>query len=97
MFVDLYINWYGSRDARRNEENSLCLKKNLENPLINKIHLMVQGEFEHKGPDKVVVHSFTTMPKLSDFFSIANSNSSDISIIANTDIFTTIIIKYPRY
>ncbi len=80
-----------SSDVERNEENYQCLLKNIEQPLIDRIYLILQGEDKPILPktDKIEYVHLGKRPQFSDFFEITNSfDQTNIRfIIANSDIY----------
>ena len=80
-----------SSEVERNEENYQCLLKNIEQPLIDRIYLILQGEDKPMLPntEKIEYVHLGKRPQFSDFFEITNSiNQTNIRfIIANSDIY----------
>lgn len=91
-----YISKYSSSlDILRSKELEECLIKNLENSLIEKIHLFVDDDDAlnrlkelSNNSDKTVVISVGTKPKYNDFFKyIINNLQNKICMITNSDIY----------
>lgn len=85
LFTSLY------RDANpvRHAELEFCIKKNIENPLIDAIVVLVErDEFPILHNPKVAIH-VCRRPTFKDFFDIVNRciKPDDIAMIANTDIY----------
>ena len=87
--VNLYTSFYQDKDAKRQKELLYCLNKNIENPLIDNIFLIVEGEVKLPKSDKLVIVN-ANRPTYRNFFDLVNdtvTSVNDISIIANTDIY----------
>lgn len=70
--INLFVNYYQDKDPERQKELDVCLKKNLENKLLN----------------VVVIDSQTRMTYNDYFKLINNYSSfEDINIISNSDIY----------
>lgn len=80
-------------NADRYEELKTALNKNLESPLIEKIHLFVDDEvaleYIHKLDNpKIVVIAVGKQPMYSDLFTYANENlDGKICMVTNSDIY----------
>ena len=87
--VNLYTSFYQDKDPVRQLELLYCLKQNINNPLIDKIYLIVEGEVIVPKSDKIVlIHSHR--PTYRDFFDLVNNtvyHANQISIVCNTDIY----------
>jgi hypothetical protein len=86
----LFTSWYKSN---RDAENEECLKRNIENDLINKIYLLSEDDKEVIQNDKIVCIRLNHRPHYNDFFNTANDFNPDISIIANSDIYFNETLK----
>lgn len=84
MKINLFTSWYKSN---RDAENEECLKRNIENPLIDKIYLLSEDDKEVVQNEKIVCIRLNHRPHYNDFFNIANDMNSEIAIIANSDIY----------
>ena len=91
-----YISKYNSLlDNDRSKELEYCIIKNLENPIVDKIHLFVDDEDALKrlneitnNSDKIVIISIGLKPKYNDFFNYIIENiQNDICMITNADIY----------
>ncbi len=88
----LYTSYYKAYDNARQSELKHCMLKNIENPHIEKIIVLLEGnarEFpELLGIPKVKIVE-APRPTFQDFFDIANilSGDEDYSIITNSDIY----------
>jgi len=87
--VNLYTSFYQDKDAKRQKELLYCLNKNIANPLIDNIFLIVEGEVKLPKSDKLIIVN-GNRPTYRNFFDLVNgtvTSANDISIIANTDIY----------
>jgi hypothetical protein len=84
MKINLFTGLYKSERDKENEE---CLKRNIENPLIDKIYLLSEDDKEVIQNEKVVCIRLNHRPHYNDFFNIANDMNSDITIVCNSDIY----------
>lgn len=94
LITSFYISRFNSElNNDRNEELRQCLKNNLENDFIEKIHLYVDDDesFDYiktLNNDKITVISIGTKPLYSDLFSYALNNlQNKICMISNSDIY----------
>lgn len=83
--IRLFTSYYEDQDKERDKEIKECLKKNIENRIIDEIVLI--SEVEVSGDRCKVVMG--ERPTYDDFFKLINEVASpdDISIIANSDIY----------
>jgi hypothetical protein len=87
--VNLYTSYYQDKDAKRQKELLHCLEKNIENPLIDNIFLIVEGEVKLPINGKLIIIE-ANRPTYRNFFDLINdtvTSPNDISILANTDIY----------
>ena len=87
--VNLYTSFYQDKDTKRQKELLYCLNKNITNPLIDNIFLIVEGEVKLPVSDKLIIIN-SKRPTYRDFFDLVNqtvTTPNDISIVANTDIY----------
>jgi hypothetical protein len=87
--VNIYTSFYQDSNPVRQLELLYCLKKNINNPLIDKIYLLVEGNVVLPKSDKIVSVNFKR-PTYRDFFDFVNNTvitKDDISIVCNTDIY----------
>lgn len=87
----LYTSFYKDKSEVRQKELELCLGMNINNPLIDKIVIMIEGHrelFPILQNEKIIAVE-KPRPTFQMFFDLANSISKedDISLIANSDIF----------
>jgi hypothetical protein len=93
--IYLISTFYSSNEPERNQENLVCLHKNLHNPFIHGIHLFLQGieepDLELLSDDlrqKLILIKFNKRPLFKDLFEYANTlNPKFIKVISNSDIF----------
>lgn len=85
--IRLFINYYTDKDPIRDAELKECLKKNVENRIIDEIYLISKTD-NFDVPDRCTV-LIGQRPTYDDFFRLINERVApdDISIIANSDIF----------
>jgi len=87
--VNLYTSFYQDKDTKRQKELLYCLNKNIENPLIDNIFLIVEGEVKLPVSDKLIIVN-AERPTYRNFFDLVNdtvTSAANISIVANTDIY----------
>lgn len=89
--MNLITNYYLDANENRQNELDFCLKKNIENQLIQKIILVMHPDLEDlpimRSSDKILPVLIEERPTFKFFFDLANIYSnSGISIISNTDI-----------
>jgi len=89
MKIRLFTSWYLNKSLSRNIDNFNCLRKNLDNPLIDVIHLVID-ELNIKMPPldkKIVIEQCIHRVKFNDYFKLMESYPDDKKIIANADIY----------
>ena len=87
--VTLYTSYYQDKNSVRQKELVFCLNQNIENPLINKIYLLVEGEVDIPKSDKIITLP-SERPTYRHFFDLVNrkvQSENEISIICNSDIY----------
>lgn len=87
--VNLYTSIYTDKSQARQKELIYCLTENIKNPLINNIYLIVEGEVKLPQSDKLIIIE-GKRPTYRNFFDLISNtvtSASDISIVANTDIY----------
>lgn len=94
IISSFYISKFDSfLNDERNIELQLCLKKNLENPLIEKIHLYLDDDNAHEyikkiNNDKINIIQIGKKPLYSDLFNYAIEKLKDkICMVTNSDIY----------
>lgn len=90
--INLFTSYYTPPTQERNQEIHNCLVKNIDNPLIDNIYLLIEDfidGFASSKDSSVHLVNVSERPTFSDFFEIANKYAApgDISIIANSDIY----------
>ena len=86
----LYTTYYKEDNNYRRNELLTCLKINISNTAISKIIVFNEGDsIAHLAPGKIEEVFIGKRPTYQDFINYinANSNTDDIHIIANTDIY----------
>jgi len=94
MQVNLFINYYTDKNSDRQCELDDCFLRNVENPLIDKIIIFAtERDFDNaisllKAEELVKIRfvTYDKRPTFNDYFKLFQSYSSDINIIANSDI-----------
>lgn len=87
--VNLYTSFYEDKDSIRQSELLYCLNQNINNVLIDKIYLFVEGEVNLPKSDKIITINFKR-PTYRDFFELVCrkvQSADEISIICNSDIY----------
>tara|TARA_Y100000034_G_scaffold100765_1_gene124567 strand:- start:387 stop:1007 length:621 start_codon:yes stop_codon:yes gene_type:complete len=89
--INLFTSYYSHPQKRRNEEIHTCLVKNLQNPLIDNVYLLIEKTFDGFDQTESKLHlvNIKERPTFNNFFEIASkyAQSDTISIIANSDIY----------
>lgn len=86
----LFTSFYKDKNQVRQTELETCITMNIENKLIDKIYLFLEGDindFPYLKNEKVIIAD-NKRPTYKMFFDLINSvvSENDISIISNTDI-----------
>jgi hypothetical protein len=86
--IRLITSYYTDSDLDRQKELDFCLKKNIDNDLIDEILILNENDTLPLESKKIRQVKFSR-PKFKDFFNIINSitKKEDINILTNTDIF----------
>jgi len=89
--IRVYTSYYRECNALRHSELLECLRRNVECPVIDEVCLLLEAverpPFEH---EKLRTKQIVTRPTYTQFFQWINdvkSLTSDLSIIANSDIY----------
>ena len=90
--VHLFLQFFVHRDEARHREFQLCLRKNVENPIITHIHLLGERIFSNLElgitSDKIIQTNLGKRLRFSDVFSYIRTNAiQGYHIIINSDIF----------
>jgi hypothetical protein len=88
--IFLHTTFYKEQNNLRKQELLSCLKNNISNTAISKIIVFNEGDsIAHLAPGKIEEVFIDKRPTYQDFINYinANSNTDDIHIIANTDIY----------
>lgn len=85
----LFLSYYEDKNQARQKELDECLSKNIVNPLIDEIHLLLEYPCETINNKKIIKAHVKARPSYSVFFEYINSltRPEDISILANGDIY----------
>ena len=98
--IHLYTTYYKEDNNYRKDELLTCLKNNISNKAISKIIVFNEGDsIAHLAPGKIEEVFIGKRPTYQDFINYinANSNTDDIHIIANTDIYFDKNIKVLKH
>lgn len=84
----LLTGYYTDASEIRTNELRTALKNNVENPLINSIHLFVEdGSQDYPDDPKIVVNKTGHRMTFEEMFEYANRNLSGIVVMASADIY----------
>lgn len=87
--MNLLIEYFKSPNPSRDQEYIFCIKQNISNPLIEKIHVFISDEsiLDEKS-DKLNIVKLDNRPTFYDLMEYCNLNlEGQKCIISNTDIF----------
>jgi len=89
--INLFINYYISKNLERQKEIDECFKKNCQNQNIHKIYTFASNNTIPKiQSKKIILVKHDTQPNYSDFISYINTHTklfNSYNIIANSDIY----------
>lgn len=88
--INLFINYYKTENKARRKEIDNTLILNIENPLIDKIFLLIENkEYFYKKSPKIEYVYISKRPTYQVFFEIVNryTKENNINIISNSDIY----------
>ncbi len=89
--IRMFTSLYPETSHVRKKELSTCLDRNLANPAIGLVCLLLEGvDSPYPFHEKLKVRSISHRPMYQDFFDWANElvqSATDISIVANSDIY----------
>lgn len=88
--IRLYTTYYHEKNTNRRNEYLSCLRYNLDCEAIDRVVVVNEnGDLPSLKTEKLTVIQTNDRPTYSDLFELINQNTieSDISIIANTDIY----------
>ncbi len=95
--VRLFINYFNNSNPHRQQEYLECLSKNLSNPHLNEIILLLENKIQDKilNNEKIKKEYTNKRPTFSNFFKVINkyATKDDISIISNSDMYFDETIK----
>lgn len=97
--IRLFVSWYKDNNEVRNTDFLTCLYKNLENPLIDFVHLVIDSP-NVKVPSshpKLIMESCKNRPQYDDFFLLMKPYLEGVKIIANSDIYFDDSLSYLKY
>jgi len=98
--IYLYTTFYNETNNFRKQELLSCLQNNSSNKAISKIIVFNEGEsIAYLGPYRIEEIFIDKRPTYQDFINYINTNSNtdDIHIIANTDIYLDKNIKVLKH
>ena len=89
---NLFVSYFRTGDQQRDNELSECLQRNVSNPLIDKVFMIIEGDVDgkpHSLNEKVKWLYVRVRPTYNVLFDLVrqNSDANDINIIANSDIY----------
>lgn len=89
MKTRLFVCIYKDEIPARNGDIKFCLEKNLDNPFIDAVHLMVDGFDVSLLPsnEKIVLHFYNRRMQYNDYFEVMKDYPNDVKVVANSDIF----------
>jgi hypothetical protein len=92
----LLIEYYKSQNQRRDSEFLLCIKHNINNPILKKIYVFISDDSVLDIDDeKLEVIKNSSRPTFLDLFRFCNENlTNEICVVANTDIIFDESLKY---
>lgn len=96
--IHLFTSYYKDNSKNyetRQKELDFCLKKNMENYFLDKVHLLTEtNDIPYKRNDSMIIYK-NKRPTFFDFFKEINNivTENDISIISNSDIYFDKTIK----
>lgn len=89
--INLYLHYFKHSKPERRKELDYCVKKNISNPLIDKIYLLLENGKDVQmwmQNDKVVIVDINKRMYFKDIFEYSNSvENNDVNIFCNLDIF----------
>lgn len=87
--IRLFTSYFDEEDKQRRYEFDLCLQRNIENPLIDFIHLFCETDQlpDFADVDKIIIHEAQKRPTYGDFFEVMREYIGQITILANSDIY----------
>ncbi len=94
--VSLFTSYWNTGNEERQEEILLCLENNIRNQRIDKIYLLCETELEISD-SKVKVIPVKKRPTYNDFFKVMNEVRSEVSILANADIYFDDTLEQVKY
>ena len=87
--INLYTTYFTSKNPKRQEELDYCLKKNLDNDLINKIYLWCSELPVYARDNPKIQHiEYKKVPTFQTFIDYANQHSQEqVVVMCNSDIY----------
>jgi len=87
--VNLFTSNYAEPNESRMAELLTCLNKNITNPIIDKIYIIIEGETKSPTFHEKVVYIRQERPTYADFFKLIRtvSDKHSINILSNSDIY----------
>lgn len=96
--IHLFMPYFKASDGRRQAEFISCLQKNVSNPSITKIYLLIDDKhLPEVSSEKIEVITISRRPTYQDWYKLTTEKcNSGVSILANTDIyFDASVVKLP--
>ncbi len=87
--INVFTSYYVCGDKQRQEELNLCLRKNIENPHIDRLYLMIDdGSVPPISHEKIKTIYMSSRPTYQDWAQLTRSEQLEgVSLLANTDIY----------
>lgn len=87
--MNLFINYYRDKHPHRDQELQNGLRRNLENPYIKRVFLMMDFVMPFPDHDKIEPVYMASRPTYAEIFDCVRENSvaGEVCIIANSDIY----------
>ena len=93
----LFTSLYHEKSETRRKELLACLERNLGNPRIDFVCLLLEGiDTPYPDHEKLKVRSISRRPRYQDFFDWANeliASPNDVTIVANSDIYMEVSVS----
>ena len=95
--VSLFVSYWQPNNKERRDELNFCIQKNINNPIINKIYAFCEEPNLVPLHPKIKEIRMERRPTFKEYFDKINEMHSEISIIANADIYFDESLAYIKY
>lgn len=87
--LNVFYNYFRSKDEKRSQEIAFCLDKLLRNNEIDNLYLLKSSNIDIKGDNVIPIDMAGEQPTYQDMFNIINTvtNNNDINVIINSDCY----------